>query len=276
MLGRCPRSCASPPSATRGCSTQAQALAGTDVVRLLDLVSAALEATANGAQPRIQLELVLIKAAAPEVDPSTAALLARIERLEAALAGQRPAPRPVAAPGAHAAPSVPRRPSRRSQTVATAEASAAAPRLAAAAPPRRPAPAETAAPPGSPRPRRRRRATARRRPGRSVRPARPSSQTVDRLLARRDRPRPQGQPDAGGAPGRRAPGGAPGARRDVAFPSGKAFLKRKAEQDDYRRATAEALRSVIGSPLALRYELRDEPEPADPPPSPAASPTRSS
>jgi hypothetical protein len=44
----------------------------------------------------------------------------------------------------------------------------------------------------------------------------------------------------------------------VAFPSGKAFLKRKAEQDDYRRATAEALRSVIGTPLVLRYELRDE------------------
>ena len=33
----------------------------------------------------------------------------------------------------------------------------------------------------------------------------------------------------------------------VAFPAGKAFLKRKAEQDDYRRATAEALRSVIGT-----------------------------
>jgi DNA polymerase-3 subunit gamma/tau len=61
---------------------QATALSATDAVRLLDLVSAALEATANGAQARIQLELVLVKAAAPEVDPSMAALLARIERLE--------------------------------------------------------------------------------------------------------------------------------------------------------------------------------------------------
>ena len=51
-------------------------------MRLLDLVSAALDATANGAQARIQLELVLVKAAAPELDPSMAALLARIERLE--------------------------------------------------------------------------------------------------------------------------------------------------------------------------------------------------
>jgi hypothetical protein len=46
----------------------------------------------------------------------------------------------------------------------------------------------------------------------------------------------------------------------IAFPAGKAFLKRKAEQDDYRRATAEALRSVIGTMLALRYELREEEE----------------
>jgi DNA polymerase-3 subunit gamma/tau len=61
---------------------QASALLATDAVRLLDLISAALEATANGAQARIQLELVLVKAAAPEVDPSMAALLARIERLE--------------------------------------------------------------------------------------------------------------------------------------------------------------------------------------------------
>src|SRR5207248_337968 len=64
---------------------QARSLSPTDSVRLLDLVSAALHATANGAQARIQLELVLIKAASPEVDPSTAALLARIERLESTL-----------------------------------------------------------------------------------------------------------------------------------------------------------------------------------------------
>jgi hypothetical protein len=43
----------------------------------------------------------------------------------------------------------------------------------------------------------------------------------------------------------------------LAFPSGASFLKRKAEQDDYRRAAAEALRAVTGHRLALRYELRD-------------------
>src|SRR5947209_6136395 len=96
---------------------QARALAGTDIVRLLDLVSAALEATANGAQARIQLELVLIKATAPEVDPSAAALLARIERLEATLAGERPAPAPVA----------PARPSNGRDPAPAADAEAAPP-----------------------------------------------------------------------------------------------------------------------------------------------------
>jgi hypothetical protein len=32
-------------------------------------------------------------------------------------------------------------------------------------------------------------------------------------------------------------------------------MKRKAEQEDYRRAAAEALRNVTGQKLALRYEL---------------------
>ncbi|HWD86024.1 MAG TPA: hypothetical protein VG321_09755, partial [Solirubrobacteraceae bacterium] len=41
----------------------------------------------------------------------------------------------------------------------------------------------------------------------------------------------------------------------LAFPSGASFLKRKAEQDDYRRAAAEALRNVTGQALLLRYEL---------------------
>jgi len=73
------------PDRDRRLEQQAQALREAETVRLLDLVAAALEATSNGAQARIQLELVLIKAASPELDPSTAALLARIDRLEAAL-----------------------------------------------------------------------------------------------------------------------------------------------------------------------------------------------
>ena len=87
VLGEVPEELRITPERDERLQAQAQALAETDAVRLLDLVAAALEATANGAQARIQLELVLIKAAAPEVDPSAAALLARIGRLEAAMAG---------------------------------------------------------------------------------------------------------------------------------------------------------------------------------------------
>jgi hypothetical protein len=43
----------------------------------------------------------------------------------------------------------------------------------------------------------------------------------------------------------------------LSFPAEAAFYKRKAEQGDYRRATAEAVRNVTGVALALRYELAE-------------------
>jgi DNA polymerase-3 subunit gamma/tau len=70
------------PERDQRTAQQAESVSRTDVVRLLDLIAAALEATANGAQAQIQLELVLVKGAAPEVDPSVSALLSRLERLE--------------------------------------------------------------------------------------------------------------------------------------------------------------------------------------------------
>ena len=60
--------------------------------------------------PRTQLELALVKAATPEVDASTQALLARIERLEAALRGGAVAAPAAACPGVRAAPAAPAAP----------------------------------------------------------------------------------------------------------------------------------------------------------------------
>jgi DNA polymerase-3 subunit gamma/tau len=57
----------------------------------------------------------------------------------------------------------------------------------------------------------------------------------------------------------------------VAFPAGAAFLKRKAEQDDYRRVATDALKTVIGQSLSLRYELREDDELPDAPGEPALS-----
>jgi DNA polymerase-3 subunit gamma/tau len=219
VLGVVPEEIRITPERDQRLLAQSQALTGTDVVRVLDLVSAALEATANGAQARIQLELVLLKAAAPEIDPSTSALLARIERLEHALHGAGPAPSVASAP-ASSAPA---------PTPSAAPTPPAAPAIAAA--PSSTAPRADAAPqleslvaswPAV------------------VDQVRQSNAMLAALLA-------DARPVAL-------------AERDVtiAFPSGAAFLKRKAEQDDHRRATAEALRSVTGAALALHYELRDD------------------
>jgi DNA polymerase III subunit gamma/tau len=93
---------------------QARRLTGADSVRLLDLLAAGMRLAKDGADAQTQLEVALVKAAAPEVDPSTRALLARLERMEQALqrgggvapaapAPAAPAP-PVAAPPVASAP----------------------------------------------------------------------------------------------------------------------------------------------------------------------------
>jgi hypothetical protein len=42
----------------------------------------------------------------------------------------------------------------------------------------------------------------------------------------------------------------------LAFPEGASFLKRKAEQDEHRRVAIDAVKSVTGQRLALKFELR--------------------
>ncbi|HZO79427.1 MAG TPA: DNA polymerase III subunit gamma/tau [Solirubrobacteraceae bacterium] len=109
VLGELPIELRMTPERDQRVAQQAQSVSRSDVVRLLDLIAGALEATANGAQAQIQLELVLVKSAAPEVDPSTTALLARIERLEAGGVSVASEPQEQTAPGAPAsvAPAAP-------------------------------------------------------------------------------------------------------------------------------------------------------------------------
>jgi DNA polymerase-3 subunit gamma/tau len=83
--------------------SQAERISPAQVVRVLDLLGTALEAVRAGADPRTQLELALVKAATPQADGSTRALLARIERLEQAVAGHA-VPSPDAPTPAHARP----------------------------------------------------------------------------------------------------------------------------------------------------------------------------
>jgi DNA polymerase-3 subunit gamma/tau len=207
------------PERDQRVSEQARALTGSDAVRMLDLVSQALDATTNGAQARIQLELVLIKGASPELEPSIAALLARIERLERGLGG---APQPAAA-------------------------SAPQPAAASAPPPATVAQVEVATTPAEPPP---------------LDGGIPLDIAVSSWPAVIEQVR-----GANAMLAALLADARPVAVRErevtIAFPSGAAFLKRKAEQDDHRRAAIEAFRTITGQALILRYELReDDDEPA--------------
>ncbi len=70
------------PEADAALSAQAERVDHATVVRLLELLGEAMEGVRAGADARTRLELALVKAARPETDGSTRALLARIERLE--------------------------------------------------------------------------------------------------------------------------------------------------------------------------------------------------
>ncbi len=117
---------------------QAQRVGPAEVVRMLDLLGAALEAVRAGADPRTQLELALVKAAAPQTDGSTRALLTRIERLEHALAGNAPQPAPASVASVPvSAPPTP------APVAAELVSASTLPPDAAPAPPSSPAPAST-------------------------------------------------------------------------------------------------------------------------------------
>jgi DNA polymerase-3 subunit gamma/tau len=129
-LGEVPHELRLTPDRDERLAEQASRVPGSSLVRLLDLLAEALHTVKDGADARTRLEAALVKAAAPEVDPAAPALMARIERLEAAMAGgaaRAEQPRPAEQPAAPA----PTPPSPRSTThapePALAEATGQAP-----------------------------------------------------------------------------------------------------------------------------------------------------
>jgi DNA polymerase-3 subunit gamma/tau len=115
-LGEVPHELRLTPDRDERLAEQAGRIPGSSLVRLLDLLAEALRTVKDGADARTRLEAALVKAAAPEVDPASRALMARVERLEAALSGpaapaqplravpEQPAPEPEPAEAQPAAP----------------------------------------------------------------------------------------------------------------------------------------------------------------------------
>src|SRR5436190_16202619 len=90
-LGDVPDSFAVTAEHTDRLQSQAERIPQAEVLRAIELLAAALSAVKDGSDPRIQLEIALLKSAQPKADASVQALMARIERLEQALGGRAPA-----------------------------------------------------------------------------------------------------------------------------------------------------------------------------------------
>jgi DNA polymerase-3 subunit gamma/tau len=130
-LGEVPESFSVTAEQTDRVSAQAGRVTQGEVVRAIDLLAAALGAVKDGSDPRIQLELALLKAVQPQADLSLQALLFRIERLERRLeeGGEPAAGTPVEPPAPAPSPEVESREDPAPPTSATA---AAEPRITAA------------------------------------------------------------------------------------------------------------------------------------------------
>jgi DNA polymerase-3 subunit gamma/tau len=255
VLGEVPPELRLTAERDRRLAEQAAALPGSDAVRLLDLVSDALRAASNGASPRIQLELVLLRAAAPQIDPSLSALLSRIERLEAGRGGsgggrQGPAATPASGPAATPA---------RDPAATPAGSQAATPAGATGR-----GSADGAAPAEE----------ARTHTAAEAQPAAAEpvvTQTsgepldlptaIERWAAVVELIRAQNQMLSAALASAR-PVAVSERELTVAFPADAQFSKRLAEQDGHRRAVVEAFRQVCGEARALRYELRELEPPA--------------
>ena len=74
---------------------QAEKLEQTALLRAIDLMAAAIAAVKEGSEPRLQLEVALLKATQPQSDQSLQALMFRIDQLEARIGGGAPSAAPA-------------------------------------------------------------------------------------------------------------------------------------------------------------------------------------
>ena len=106
-LGEVPDSFSVTAEHTDRLATQAERFSQGEILRAIDFLAAAIAAVKDGSEPRIQLEMALLKATQPQADLSLQALMFRIEQLEARLGGSPAPEQAAAAPAAPSAPATP-------------------------------------------------------------------------------------------------------------------------------------------------------------------------
>ena len=97
-LGEVPDSFSVTAEHTDRLASQAERLAQGEILRTIDFLAAAVSAVKDGSEPRIQLEMALLKATQPQADLSLQALIYRIEQLEQRVDGDAPETETTAPP----------------------------------------------------------------------------------------------------------------------------------------------------------------------------------
>jgi DNA polymerase-3 subunit gamma/tau len=252
-LGSVPRELSLTPEADARLAVQAESIQRVTLVRLLDLLARAREATRAGADARTQLELALVKAASPAVDTSAAALMARIESLEARLApGGAAPPDPAQLPQTfeQVQPAGQAEPADHPEHAGRAEPAHHPEHAGRAEPAHHPEPAVQAEPVDHPEP------AGKAEPARQAEPA----DDLDSLRARwsealdliRTDNALTGALIADGQPVRLEAN-----EVTIAFPPTAAFSKRKAEDRGHHATLTDKLSLIVGRRVNLSYELRD-------------------
>jgi DNA polymerase III subunit gamma/tau len=199
-------------------ASQAERLSQGEILRAIDFLAAALAAVKDGSEPRMQLEMALLKATQPQADLSLQTLIFRIEQLERRLGGEPATEAPVeehtSAPAPQAAP----------------QRSGGGPSAAVAVEPRE----EEAAQPS---------AALDLEQIKALWPAVADAVGEENGML-------------GAAIGAAQPAAIEGDRLSVAFPADAAFVKKKAEAN--RDVLAAAVRGLTGHSLGLAFELSEE------------------
>jgi DNA polymerase III subunit gamma/tau len=231
-LGDVPESFAVTADQTDRLQSQAERISQAEVLRAIDLLAAALTAVKDGSDPRIQLEIALLKATQPQSDGSLQALAARVERLEQTQGGGNSAP-------ARAAPTKP--PEVAPQPERQSEPEPPAPPRAAATPPERAVQRTEAAAVA---------AVADTAPA----PAMDLDQLKSLWPAVIEAVCEENQM-VGASLANARPLGLEGSQLTVVFGEESAFAKKTVERK--RELPAKALRTITGHPFDITYEVRD-------------------